>query len=101
MEALEFSQRSADFDKAGAALVGISKDTVESHRRFAAKHDLHCRLIADPKAEILKRLGVAGPLGIANRTTFVIDNTGIVRHVYENVSARGHAAQVLADVEAL
>lgn len=49
----------------------------------------------------MKRLGVAGPLGFASRTTFVIDNTGIVRHVFENVSARGHAAQVLAVVEAL
>ena len=82
-------------------LVGISRDTVDSHRRFIEKHDLHCLLIADPKAEILKRLGVAGPLGFANRATFVIDNTGAVRHVFENVSARGHAAQVLAAVEAL
>jgi len=82
-------------------IVGISKDTVESHRRFIQKHDLHCRLIADPKAEILKRLGIAGPLGLANRATFVIDNTGIVRHVFENVSARGHAAQVLEAVETL
>lgn len=49
----------------------------------------------------MKRLGVAGPLGFASRTTFVIDNTGIVRHVFENVSARAHAAQVLAVVEAL
>ena len=82
-------------------IVGISKDTVESHRRFAAKHDLKCRLLADPNAEILKRLGVAGPLGFASRATFVIDDTGIVRHVFENVSARGHAAQVLTVVEAL
>jgi len=82
-------------------LVGISNDSVESHRRFIAKHHLQCQLIADPRAEILKRLGIAGPLGLARRTTFVIDNTGIVRDVFENVSARGHAAQVLAFVEAL
>jgi len=62
---------------------------------------LTLHLLADPKAEILKRLGVAGPLGFANRTTFVIDDTGIVRHVFENASARGHAAEVLAVVEAL
>jgi peroxiredoxin len=62
---------------------------------------LRIHLLADPNAEILKRLGVAGPLGFASRTTFVIDDTGIVRHVFENVSARGHAAEVLAVVEAL
>ena len=62
---------------------------------------MRCRLIADPKGELIKRLGVAGPLGFANRTTFVIDDTGIVRHVFENVSARGHAEQVLEAVKAL
>lgn len=82
-------------------LVGISKDTVESHRSFVAKHDLRCRLIADPKGELIKRLGIAGPLGFANRTTFVIDDAGIVRHIFENVSARGHAAVVLEAVKAL
>ena len=82
-------------------MIGISKDTVESHRRFAAKHDLHCHLIADPTGAILKRLGVSGPLGMARRCTFVIDRSGVVRNVYENVSVPGHAEAVLRNVRAL
>jgi thioredoxin-dependent peroxiredoxin len=82
-------------------LVGVSRDSVESHRRFAEKHGLRCHLLADPDGAIVKRLGVAGPLGMARRTTFVIDRSGIVRHVYENAPAKGHAADVLRAVEAL
>ena len=79
----------------------MSKDTVQSHQRFAVTHDLHCRLLADPTGRIIKLLGVAGPLGFANRATFVIDKSGVVRRVYENVSAKGHAAEVLAFVKTL
>lgn len=79
----------------------MSKDTVESHRRFAAKYDLRCRLIADPKADIIRRIGVAGPMGIAQRVTFVIDKDGIVRRVFDDVKVRGHAAEVLDFVRTL
>jgi len=82
-------------------LVGVSKDTVDSHKRFAAKYDLHCHLLADPDGFILRRLGVQNPAGQARRTTFVIDKSGIVRRVFENVSARGHADEVLAAVALL
>ena len=78
-------------------LVGVSKDSVESHKRFAAKFDLHLHLLADPDGIILRRLGVQNAIGgHARRTTFVIDKSGIVRHVFENVSVRGHADAVLA-----
>ena len=79
----------------------MSKDTVQSHERFVLTRDLHCRLLADPAGRIIKLLGVAGPLGFANRTTFVIDKSGVVRRVFENVSAKGHAAEVLAFVKTL
>jgi peroxiredoxin Q/BCP len=85
-----------------AVLVGVSKDSVDSHKRFAEKYDLHCHLLADPDGAILQRLGIQQPLGgRARRTTFVIDKSGIVRHVFENVSARGHAEVVLAAVASL
>ena len=82
-------------------LVGVSKDTVDSHRRFIEKYDLRCHLLADPDGAILRLLGVVGVAGRAKRTTFVVDKTGIVRVVYENVSVRGHAEAVLAAVKAL
>jgi thioredoxin-dependent peroxiredoxin len=81
--------------------VGVSKDSVESHKRFAAKYDLHLHLLADPDGTILKRLGVQGLGGTARRTTFVIDKSGVVRSVFENVSVRGHADAVLAVLAAL
>ncbi len=82
-------------------MVGISKDSVESHRRFAAKHGLRCHLLADPDGTILKKLGILGPLGLPRRCTFVVDRAGIVRHVFENVSIPGHADEVLRKVQAL
>ena len=82
-------------------LVGVSKDSVASHKKFAAKYDLRCHLLADPDAVILKKLGVLHLTGLARRTTFIVDSSGIVRYVYDNASARGHAAEVLAAVATL
>jgi peroxiredoxin Q/BCP len=77
----------------------VSKDTLESHKSFASKHGLTSYLLADPDGTVLSRLGVRNPItGMAARTTFVIDKSGIVRHVFENVSVRGHADAVLAAV---
>jgi peroxiredoxin Q/BCP len=70
--------------------------------RFAAKYDLKGFLLADPDGIVLERLGVRNSKsGSASRTTFVIDKSGIVRHVFESVSARGHADEVLAFVATL
>jgi peroxiredoxin Q/BCP len=80
----------------------VSKDTVESHERFAKKFHLDCYLLADPDGRILAQLGIQKePGGRARRTTFVVDKTGILRIVFENVSVRGHADAVLAAVKAL
>lgn len=82
--------------------MGLSRDTVESHERFAKKYDLHCYLLADPNGQILAQLGIESqPSGRARRTTFIIDKGGILRNVFENVSVRGHADAVLAAVKAL
>lgn len=82
--------------------MGVSKDDLESHKRFAAKHDLKSYLLADPDGIVLERLGVRNPTnGMAARTTFVIDKSGIIRQVFEKVSARGHADEVLAVVATL
>ena len=81
--------------------MGLSKDSLESHRRFAEKYDLRIYLLADPNGEILARLGIRGLGGIAKRTTFIVDKSGIVRYVFEDVSVRGHADDVLALVQSL
>jgi len=82
--------------------VGVSNDTVASHERFAAKYDLQCYLLADPDGALMSRLGVRDPIsGTGARTTFVIDKSGVVRHVFEKVSVKGHADAVLSAVAAL
>lgn len=81
--------------------MGVSKDTVAAHKAFAAKYDLRCHLLADPDGSILKLLGVQSLMGRARRTTFVVDKSGTIRFVFENVSVRGHADEVLAAVATL
>jgi thioredoxin-dependent peroxiredoxin len=83
-------------------LVGVSKDSLESHKRFAEKYDLDCYLLADPDGSILALLGLEKvPGGRAKRSTFVVDKSGIIRKIFENVTVRGHADEVLAAVRAL
>jgi peroxiredoxin Q/BCP len=102
VEAQEFTALAADFDAAGAEVVGLSRDSVDDHCRFAEKYALNCHLLADPDGAVLALLGVERePGGMAKRTTFVIDKDGIIRRVFENVSARGHADAVLTAVKEL
>jgi len=102
IEAQEFTARAPEFAAAGAELVGVSKDDVASHGRFAEKYGLHCHLLADPDGAVLSLLGIERePGGLARRTTFVIDKHGVIRHVYEDVNARGHADVVLSAVKEL
>jgi thioredoxin-dependent peroxiredoxin len=90
------------------AVLGISPDDVESHKQFAEQNDLPFTLLADADAETIKRYGAWGErvrdgnvtIGVL-RTTFLIDKDGIVRKVYEQVTPDGHAAQVLADIDAM
>ena len=102
IEAQEFTARISDFEAAGAELIGVSRDDLASHQRFAEKCSLSCRLLADPRGEVLALLGVERePGGTAKRTTFIIDKDGVVRRVFENVSAPGHADVVLSAVKEL
>ncbi len=108
LEALEFSDRLTDFEKAGAEVIGISRDNCMSHAAFRDKHGLAVRLLADVDGGVCRAYGVLQPVErdgktfeIIARTTFVIDRDGIVRHVFEDVKPKGHAEQVLARVQEL
>ena len=71
--------------EAGACVVGVSADDVESHRRFAEKHRLPYRLLSDQDGALRRRFGVPRTLGLlAGRVTYVIDAHGIVRHVFNS-----------------
>jgi thioredoxin-dependent peroxiredoxin len=56
-EAVEFRDLAEEFEKQGAVIVGVSKDSIESHQRFKQKHDLPFTLLSDPEAKVLDRMG--------------------------------------------
>jgi len=103
-EAQDFTALAADFGKAGAAVVGVSKDTVAKHQKFAAKYDLNVTLASDPEGEVIERYGswvekaLYGRqyMGI-DRSTFLIQD-GVVRRIWRKVKVPGHAQQVLEAV---
>lgn len=107
-EALEFTAQIADFEAAGAVVIGISKDTVAKHDKFLAKHDLSVILASDAESDVCERYGVwveksmygKTSMGI-ERASFLIDGEGRIAKVWRKVKAQGHAAEVLEAVRAL
>ena len=107
-EAIAFSGLEKDFVAAGAAVVGVSKDTVAKHDRFREKHGLTVPLISDAEGDMCERYGVwvekknygRTYMGI-ERSTFLIDGTGTVRQVWRKVKVPGHAEDVLDAVRTL
>ena len=108
-EAKDFSELSADFAKAGVAVLGISKDPPTSHTKFITKHNLTVPLATDPETG-----GLADALGIwveknmygrtymgMERTTYLIGKDGKIAQVWRKVKVKGHAAAVLEAARAL
>ncbi|MFZ2869379.1 peroxiredoxin [Zavarzinia sp.] len=107
-EAIDFSARLADFTAAGASIVGVSRDSVAAHDKFAAKHDLSISLGADVDGTVTNAYGVwvekmnygKKYFGI-ERSTFLIDGAGKIARVWRKVRVKGHVDDVLAAVRAL
>lgn len=108
IEALEFTDLEDDFTACNTQVVGVSRDTCVSHGAFRDKHGLSMRLLADTEGEICEAYGVwrekeahgEKKMGIL-RSTFVIDKSGIVRHVLYDIKPKGHAETVLELVKQL
>jgi peroxiredoxin Q/BCP len=82
-EACEFRDSFDRFGDAGAEVIGVSDDDVESHKKFAANHRLPMTLLSDLGGKVREKFGVKALLGIMpDRVTFVVDREGIVRHVF-------------------
>jgi peroxiredoxin Q/BCP len=74
-----------EFGKLDAEVIGISSDSVESHRSFAAKHRLPFTLVSDEGGKVRKLYGVPNTLGLfPGRVTYVIDRKGVVRHIFSS-----------------
>ncbi len=81
-------------------IVGISGDSVESHKKFSDKHELPFTLLADPDKKIIKSYGTDG-LILAKRTSFLINPKGLIEKVYEKVNPALHAEEILEDIAKL
>jgi peroxiredoxin Q/BCP len=105
----DFSALAGEFDKAGVALLGVSKDAPNKHLKFAAKHGLVAPLASDAESD-----GLSDALGIwtqksmygrtymgMERTTYLVDRQGRIARVWRKVKVKGHAEEVLAAAKAL
>jgi len=102
-EAKAFRDQYDAFLAAGAEVVGVSSDTIESHQRFADKHRLPFPLLSDARGEVRQAFGVEKTLGlIPGRATFVIDGDGIVRHAFASqLAATKHVDEALTALASL
>ncbi len=96
MEACNFASLFPEFSAEDTIIAGVSLDSVVSHDRFAKKHDLPFRLLADENGEVCNLYGVL-PEGSTcpERVTFVIDKTGRIAHIYDDVKVDTHSREVL------
>lgn len=102
-EALDFSALADRFAAAGVDILGASKDSVKSHAKFVAKHDLKVALASDPEGALCEAYGVwvekslygRKYMGI-ERATFLIDAEGRIAKIWRKVKVAGHAEAVLA-----
>ena len=107
-EAQGFRDAMPVFTKINAAIVGVSKDTVQKHDRFKAKHDLNFTLISDEDGGLCEAYGVwveknlygRKYMGI-ERSTFLIDEKGKIAEIWRKVRVKGHVGKVLEAVQAL
>jgi len=107
-EALDFTDLAAELEAAGAAVIGVSKDTLAKHDRFIAKHGLGVTLASDAESDVCERYGVwvqksmygRSYMGI-DRATFLIGPDGRLVREWRKVKVPGHAAEVLAALRAL
>lgn len=102
-EACSFRDGYEAFVEAGAEVVGVSSDSIESHATFAARNALPFLLLSDTGEEVRKLYGVPSTLGIfPGRVTYVIDKNGIVRHVFSSqLGATRHVDEAMEVVRAL
>ncbi len=95
-EACSFRDSFAVYNEAGAEILGVSIDGVESHQRFASKYGLPFTLLSDHEKTISKTYGVLRPTGTSDdRVTFIIDKEGRIAKIFPHVRVDGHSTEVL------
>lgn len=105
LEATNFRDDFSEYKKRGAVILGISPDSVSSHKKFCNKYDLPFTLLADEDHKVCEQYGVWGKkqmygkeyFGVM-RTTYLIDETGTITKVFENVKPAVHSQEVLTEL---
>ena len=100
-EACSFRDSYEVFKDAGAEVVGVSSDSVDSHQRFATHHRLPFILLSDAGSALRKRYGVPTTLGLLpGRVTYIIDREGIVRHIFSSqIQVEKHITEALGTLQ--
>lgn len=100
-ESCTFRDYYEDFVDAGAEVIGISSDSIESHQNFAQKHRLPFTLLSDEKGEVRKLFGVPKTMGLLpGRVTYLVDKQGKVKHIFNSqFQAEKHVMEALAQLQ--
>lgn len=107
-EACSFRDEFSEIEKAGAVVLGVSKDSVKSHAKFAEKYNLNFPLLADVDMEVMKAYNAWGLKKFMGREfqgtlrkTFIINPSGQIVKEYPKVTPKDHAVQIIKDLEEL
>jgi peroxiredoxin Q/BCP len=104
-EACDFRDKNKLFNKKNTVIIGVSKDSVESHKKFKTKYELPFTLLSDESTKMLESYGVWKEksmygrkyMGI-ERTTFIIDEKGIITEIFNKVKVNGHIEEILKKI---
>ena len=107
-EAVGFSEKLKSFEKLGIPVIGVSKDSLESHKKFRTKHKLKITLGSDPETEMAQNWGVWGEKTLygrkymgMERATFLVDAKGVIAQAWHKVKVPGHVEAVLEAAKSL
>jgi len=108
LEAKDFTEHLEEFQKLDAVILGVSKDSVKSHKRFVEKHGLKITLLSDPEHKVIEEYGAWGlkkrygkeSYGTI-RSTFIINPEGKISAIWYNVRVKGHVEEVKKKLEEL
>lgn len=107
-EACSFRDKLADLKKYGVEILGVSKDSVKSHKKFSEKYYLNFPILSDESLVTIKAYGAYGEKKFMGKTfegvlrvTFLIDKKGFIEKKYEKVSPKEHAKEILDDIKEL
>lgn len=99
MQSIDLNKGLERLKELNVVVIGVSTDDLDSHREFSNKYKLNFPLIADEDKEISKLYGVLGENGRAKRVTFLIDENGIIKHIFTKVNVKEHTEAILRVIQ--